>query len=47
MRDEDKSKEQLIKELRELRRQAGKAPRRDYPLFVHTGESSPPASGAE
>ncbi len=47
MRDEDKSKEQLIKELRELRRRAGKAPRRDYPLFAHPGESGPAASGPE
>jgi PAS domain S-box-containing protein len=47
MRDEDKSKEQMIKELRELRRQAGKAPRRDHPLFAHSGEKEPAASGAE
>jgi len=47
MRDEDKSKEQLIKELRYLRRQAGKAPQRNHPLFAHTGESDPAASGPE
>ncbi|MFZ5451166.1 MAG: PAS domain S-box protein [Thermodesulfobacteriota bacterium] len=37
MRDEDKSKEQLLKELKELRRQVKQGPSRDYPSYDQTG----------
>ncbi|MDD5642343.1 MAG: PAS domain S-box protein [Syntrophales bacterium] len=41
MRDEDKSKEQLLKELRELRRQVKRGPSREYPLFAQAMAAQP------
>jgi two-component system cell cycle sensor histidine kinase/response regulator CckA len=42
MRDEDKSKEQLLKELRDLRRQVKKESTRDHPLFAPLRETGTP-----